>query len=133
MELVGDPLAHGAREFDAIVHRDARDRDERKDIERSDPRMFPAVRVHVNPLDRDRGPAKRRLGNRFPVANKRDHRTVVIRVHLHVEHADSGGGGDCRGDFFHDVRPAALGEIRNALDDLGHCGLPERVTNVRIP
>ena len=123
VEFVRDPLADGARQGDAILHRHARDRDERKDIEGAHTRMLAAMRVHVDPLDRRGRSSKCRFGHRPPVSDERDHGAVVVRVHLDVQDPRSGDGRDRGPERIDDVLAPAFRKVRHALDDLDHPGL----------
>src|SRR6266545_1956519 len=83
-ELVRNPLANGPRDRDTVLHRHARDRDERKDVEGADPRMLAAMNVHVDPLDRGGCSSNGCFRHRPAIADERNDGAVVIRVHLHI-------------------------------------------------
>ena len=129
LELIRDPLADGTGEGDAVVHRDSRNGDEREDVERSDPGVFPVMHAHVDQFHGFLRTAERRLCDRGTVADERDHGSIVVRVHLPIEDPHTGHRRNCLGDCIDHLLAVALGEIRNALDNLRHAGPARRRTS----
>src|SRR5439155_18710604 len=120
LELVRDPPPDGPGERDAIIHRDPADGNEREDVEGSDPRVLPAVVVHVDSGDGGPGPLEGRFGHRVAAPDERDDAPIVIRVHLRIEKANTGDGRDRFRDGIHDLFASPLRKVRDALYDVCH-------------
>ena len=119
-ELVPDALAEFARVFGGLFHRDARDRNKREHIGRTESRMVALMVPHIDQFlrlfDRD----KRRLDDRVRLAGKRHDRPVGRVAGVDIEQAGAVDLFDLVGDLLYHLHVAALTEIRHAFDEFFH-------------
>ncbi len=116
-EALGDGSADVLGERHAVGHRDVLDRDERHDVDSSEPGMLTAVLAQVDRLD---GDSKERQGRCFDcggISGEREDRPVVRRVGRMVEQADAWGRANRLRQALDDLGPAALTDIRDGFDD----------------
>ena len=126
-QLVGDAPPEPARELNALGQGDALQRDERNHIHGADARVGSAVMSHVDQLGGALRAGQRRLQRRLGRRDKGEHRAVVIGIAVRIEYDHSGNGADGLADGVDDLRPPAVGEIGDALDQgLGHFVLSPR-------
>ena len=116
LEAGRDPLAEGAREVDDVVDGGRAERDERDDVDRPDPRVLALMGVHVDLVDRSGDQALEGRRDGLVLAGDREHRAVVARVARPVEQAARRARSDGLGQPVDDVEPAALGDVRDGLD-----------------
>ncbi len=122
VKISGNPMprpnlsARLARQFDALFHCRAFNRNKRQHIDRPDPRMLSGMAAEV---DRFRGlghtaQCRFQHGPRF--SGQCDHRAIVIGVGVHVEHPGSPNAAHRPHQSLNSLAVATLGEIRNAFD-----------------
>ena len=117
VEARRDPLPEASGEVDHLVHGRRPERDEGDDVDRADARMLTLVGVHVDLVDRRCKEPLERLADRGVLAGHREDRAVVAGVARAVEEGDLGDGRDRIGKPVDDVDPAALGDVRDRLDE----------------
>ena len=115
-QTVPNCFADPMRERGALVERSAFQRDEGHHIGRSHSRMYTRVPAQIDSLDRCRDTPQRAFGHRFRRARERNHRTIMIRVHLGAKQQHAWNQRDRLLDGLHDRRVAPFGEIGDALD-----------------
>ena len=112
------PEAVGER--DALVHRHAREWDERHDVDRAEPRVFALVRHHVDLAVREVDEGVRRAGNSVGLARVCEDRAVVVDITRAVEKTNALGRADGVGEAIDDVAAPSFAHIRDAFDKLWH-------------
>src|SRR3954468_12543312 len=85
-ELCPDFVGDLIRQAGAIFQRDARDRNKWNDVCRSDTGMDSLVTIQVNQFHCSRNPLEGGSYNALGGARKRDHATVVVRIHGAVQY-----------------------------------------------
>ena len=113
-----DFLGHALGQTDALLDRDAFDRDKRDDVSRADPGMRALMPSEVDEGDRLFDRADRGVGDRGRRADEGEDGAIVVRVLLAVEQDHFGDGEDAVDDRIDFGGVAPLGEIRHALDEL---------------
>ena len=123
VEALRDPLAEAARQLDALVHRRVAERHERDHVDRADARVLALVLLHVDLVDGRPDEPLQRVADRAGRSGEGEHRAVVARIARPVEEVDAGDAGDGRASQLDDLESAALGDVRDGLDEaIGQVG-----------
>ena len=117
MQLVGDAAGQTARQFGALLERDARNGDERQHVGGAHARVSAVVVAHVDELRGAFDTGKGRLEHGFGLADEGHHRAVGRLAGVHVEQFDPFDRLDGRGNFVNYGLVASLAEVGNAFYD----------------
>src|SRR5205807_8552425 len=109
-----DLAAEAVRERDALVHRHAREWDERHDVDRAEPRVFALVRLHVDLAVREVDEGVRRAGNGVGLARVRADRAGVVHIPRAVGGTNALGRADGGGQAVDDAPAPSFAHRRDA-------------------
>ena len=131
VEAAGDPGPEGAGQLDALVERRVAEGDERDHVDGPDPGVLASLQLHVDLADGDLDGLLHRPDHRLRLAGQGQDGAVVAGVARPVEEQSARRSGDGRGKTVDDLNPAAFGEVRHTLDQLGHA--LHRATSAALP
>jgi hypothetical protein len=106
------------RQGHAFVHRHARERDERDDVDGAEPGMLSPVRAHVDLAVRDVDESVRRGEDGIRLARVREDGAVVIYVGGLIQEAHALDRADRVRESVDDVAATALAHVGDALDEI---------------
>src|SRR5437867_12166183 len=117
------------RQVDAVVHRDAADRDERDHVGGADAGMLATMGGEVDPAESLYGGTKRGLGDGLGWPDERQDRAIVVSVALAVQHDDAGDGLNGVDQRVNSLGLPAFADVGDTLDKTIH--VPPTVASAR--
>ncbi len=120
MQFLRQATSDKPREVDAVVQRDAADRDERDNVGRADAGMLAAVGGEVDPVEGLFSRPKGGFADGFWRSDEGQDAAVVIGVALAVQHDDAGDSLNGVDQRVNGLGLPAFAEVGDALDKTIH-------------
>jgi hypothetical protein len=117
VEPLRDPLAERPGQLDRLVHRRVAERNPGDDVDRADPGVLAGMLLHVDLVDRRPDEPLERVADAARRPGDREDGAVVAGVTRPVEEMDAVDTRDRRRQQLDDFEAAALGDVRDGLDE----------------